>query len=444
MNLEPLKGQTLIFLGKSAMFSDTEIRNFLVTHGIEFARSYNGERYVVEHRLLNPLEEEFSNQAYEAGATFYKMEAFEKTMSASLEPHLVLMALKLNQDGERIYRMLGNEYIDDALFIKVLNLYRWEEESFGDGVRDRDVLTFTLKRFLKLKPNETDLYFSPLSLHKLAKESQNQELLLALINFPNVSFLQKDKSKITLKEAIAQSPHIDRKITKKLLSFQDPAIEFFIAANAAVELDFLKALLGKSKAINQALASNTAIDDELFGKLLEEYTILAKYQPITKERYRLIKELDNASIILATNPKLDQEIVAILLDLEDETVYSNLLQNPLLDAKEIAMLFELNRSSLYPTIAKNPKTPLEIIQKLFGLNDNKINMALALNPSTPQEILEALFAQNSFEIHQSLATNPSAPLEILNILKIDTRLRNELTRNQTFTDSIIKSQGLYW
>ncbi|MEA2028490.1 MAG: hypothetical protein U9N49_05895, partial [Campylobacterota bacterium] len=106
-------------------------------------------------------------------------------------------------------------------------------------------------------------------------------------------------------------------------------------------------------------------------------------------------------------------------------------------------LFYKDDKSLYPYIAQNPKTPIEIIEALYEHNIDEVNIALASNPSTPTLILEALY-KDDFELHKALASNPSTPLEILNILKIDTRLRNELTHNKTFTDSIVKSQGLYW
>jgi len=443
MNLEQLKNQTLLFLGKSMIFSDSEITNFLKGYDIAFSRSYEGQEHIVEHRKINPVEEDISNMGYEAKANFYKMEEFEKLMSASLDINSVLMAIKLSNDNERIERMLANEYISDELYIKLLNLYEWEEEEFGDSTSDRDVLTHTLKRFLDLNFNETDLYFSPLSLLKLAKEAQNQELLLALVHFPNVSFLQKNKTKITLKEALAQSPYIDRKVTKKLLSYKDASIEFFIASNEVVELDILKALHSKSKEVNQALASNESIDDELFFQLLDEYEILLKYQPITIERQNRVRTINEANQILSSNRNIDRAVIEELLRQEDEEINQNLLLNPKLDHRVIEQLFAKNNPTLYPNIAQNPKTPIEIIEALYEQDNYAVNIALAGNPSTPIIILEALY-QDDFELHKALARNPSTPLEILNILKIDTRLRNELTHNKTFTDSIVKSQGLYW
>jgi len=443
MNLEELKNKTLLFLGKSMIFSDTEISNFLATHDIGFSRSYEGQQHVIEHRMINPVEEDISNMAYEAKANFYKMEEFERAMSEMLDINSVLMAIKLSNDNERIKRMLANEYINDALYIKLLNLYEWEEESFGDSTSDRDVLTHTLKRFLDLNFNETDLYFSPLSLLKLAKESHNGELLLALVNFPKVSFLQKNKSKLTLREALAQSRYIDRKVTKKLLSFKDASIEFFIASNEVVELDILKALFDKSKEVNQALASNESIDDALFFQLLGEYAILLKYQPINMERYAKVQEIQGANLILSTNHNIDRAVIEELVNQKDEAINQNLLLNPNLDSTVIERLFAIENPILYPNIAQNPNTPIEIIEALYEHDISEVNIALAGNPSTPTLILEALY-KDDFELHKALASNPSTPLEILNILKIDTRLRNELTHNKTFTDSIVKSQGLYW
>jgi len=67
---------------------------------------------------------------------------------------------------------------------------------------------------------------------------------------------------------------------------------------------------------------------------------------------------------------------------------------------------------------------------------------MASNPSTPVVILRELFDPNIYEINEKLVANPSLPIELLNILKIDTRLRNALTSNKTFTDSITKRLGL--
>ncbi|KIM06292.1 MAG: hypothetical protein KU38_13160 [Sulfurovum sp. FS08-3] len=443
MKIEQFTNQTLLFLGKSELFGDKEIINFLTPKGIGFGRSYEGQKHIVAHRTINPLEEDISHRAYEMGATFYTMEAFEKAMSDNLDSNALLMSIKLSHDNQRLRRMLLNEHLSDELYLKLLNLYGWEEESFGDSSNDRDVLMATLKRFLDLNFNETDLYFSPLSLLKLAKESDNAELLLAMIDFPSVSFLQKNKTRITLQEALAQSPHINRKITKKLLSLRDDAIAFFIASNEAVELDILKTLYGKSKSINQALASNRAIDDALFEKLLDEYAILLQYQPISMKRYAMAQTLPHAHAIIATNHALDDEVIEELFANAQATLMPVLLLNPRLNQSFIERLYRTNNPDLYPSIARHPNTPIETLQALYERDIYAVTLALAANPSTPIEILQALYRED-FELHKALASNPSTPLEILNILKIDTRLRNELTHNKTFTDSIIKSQGLYW
>jgi len=52
--------------------------------------------------------------------------------------------------------------------------------------------------------------------------------------------------------------------------------------------------------------------------------------------------------------------------------------------------------------------------------------------STPEAILRELFERDEFEIQKSMASNASVPLDILDILKVDTRLQNELSKNEIF------------
>jgi len=65
-------------------------------------------------------------------------------------------------------------------------------------------------------------------------------------------------------------------------------------------------------------------------------------------------------------------------------------------------------------------------------DESAIRIALAHNERTPEHILRALFARDEFEIQKSMASNASVPLELLDILKVDTRLQNELAENEIF------------
>ena len=75
-------------------------------------------------------------------------------------------------------------------------------------------------------------------------------------------------------------------------------------------------------------------------------------------------------------------------------------------------------------------TPIVLLEKFYKeYEDNDIRRALAHNPSTPGPLLRALFALDDLEIQRSMASNASIPLDILDILKVDTRLQNELAEN---------------
>ena len=446
--LNELKDKKVLLLGRSTLFSDIEIINFLSNYNIDSSRDFSQELdVIIESRSINPIEDNISNDAYDRGIKIYKLHKLEEEMSRLLDENSTLMAIKLGSDMDRLDRLLSNEYISDNLFIKLLNIYEWEESEFGDSSRDRDIFIHTLTRFLHIKTNERDLLYSPLSLLKLIKESDNPELLLALISFPKVPFLQKNRSKLTIKEAIAQSPYIDKKITKKLLSFKDNHIDFFLASNPNISLDILNFLYDKNiDDINRALASNISIDNKLFIKLLEkEPDILLQYQPINLDRYNLAfgeAKAITSDKILSINKLLEPKVIEILVSKDIEDVDNNILLNYNISQEIIEKIYNKQNPSLYKNIALNPSTPIDILEKLYKINSYDINIRLSYNTSTPHQILEKLFELDDFEISKGLASNESLDIELLNILKIDTRLRNELTSNQKFVDSISRNLGL--
>ena len=94
------------------------------------------------------------------------------------------MAIKLGNDQERLLRLLGNEHLTDELFVRLLKLYRFDEEEEYNR-QDRDVIMNTLRRYIDIKPNEEDLLYTYLTLRRLATEATDPNLLAALLGFPN-------------------------------------------------------------------------------------------------------------------------------------------------------------------------------------------------------------------------------------------------------------------
>jgi len=452
--LEENPGKRLLFLGRESLFTHQEAERFLKSYdmGLTTDPEEEGIVGVVEHHRLNPVEEDISYRFYDAKIPLYKLEEFERLMSEEIKEDELLMVLKLGDDQNRLLRLIDNAHISDALFLRLLEMYHWSEEAEEDSNEDRGVVMATLRRFLNYKSNEEDLLYSALTLKRLAVETEDPRLLHALLGFPNYRFMQKGKQWITLREVVATSPHINEETIQKLLRFRDEKVLFFLAANRSVPLKTLKMLAKKDiEAINEALASNISIDDTLFTTLLAKggstRDILLHYQPIDRRRYGMIeKEALTPEVLslLGSNRVLAPDLMADLAGSDQETLLQSLASNSAVPAELLEALYQRKDIDLTLPLAENRMTPVPLLESIYQKSGTmpEIQQALAGNTSTPEVILRALFDLDRYEINEYLAANESVPLELLNILKIDTRLRNALTGNKRFTDSITRDLGL--
>ncbi|SFV64306.1 Leucine rich repeat variant [hydrothermal vent metagenome] len=450
--LEASANKKFLFLGRESLFTQEEIVRFLKKYHITLTRYLEEDVVgVVEHHALNPVEEDISCEAYDKGLPLFKLFVFEKLLSESIHDDELLMGVKLSNDQERIFRLLGNEHISNVLFVKLLEMYQWYEEE-EDNRQDRDVIIYTLRRYIEVKPNEEDLLYSPLTLKRLSSEATDPRLLEVLIKFPNITFLQKGKQKITLRESIASNPHIDEAVIGRLMQLRDAGVDSYLAANTVTPLNILQRYAQRDEEqINYSLASNHHIDEVLFSTLLNKsdtvIQMLLWYQPITMQRYRQLQEVVNNKKLFASlgeNITIDVDVLEKLVETSHEELLMNLAKNESLEGKFLEYIFNRAIPKTYPHLAINPSTPLAVLEKLYRNYHQQIDIltGLSYNPSTPVEILKALYQRDVFEITKGIASNASVPLEILNILKIDTRLRNELTVNKTFVASITQKLGL--
>lgn len=437
--LEEQRGGKILLLGREGLFSPQEIARFLKKYDITTTQYLEeGVVATIENSLLNPVEEAISNDAYDAKIPSYGLEMFEKLLSESMDEDALLMGIKLSNDQERIFRLLGNGHITESLFVKLLMLYSWHDEE--DDRHDRDVIMYTLKRYIDIKPNEADLLYSYLTLRRLATEAVNPQLLLALVGFPNFSFLIRGKEKVTLRETIARNTHLDEVLLVKLISLRDEKVDIALAGNRSVDITRLQKLFEKKKiAIFNALATNHAIDDGLFEALLHEdektIQLLLLSQPIGLERLGLILKASLPEEIVATlgaNAFLSAEVIERVIQTTNEGLLSHLASNPTLEAKPLEYIWKQANEVLFPHLALNPSLPVAIIEALYALDRRPIHIALAHNKHTPQHILRGLFDRDIFEINEGLASNGSVPLELLDVLKVDTRLQHALAQNEVF------------
>ena len=99
------------------MFTHKEVKRFLKKFKVTITTEYSNDVIaVVEHAKLNPVEDDISNMAYEQGKVLYRLSELEKILSGSINDDELLMAIKLTNDQERVFRLLGNENISDRSF----------------------------------------------------------------------------------------------------------------------------------------------------------------------------------------------------------------------------------------------------------------------------------------------------------------------------------------
>jgi len=436
--LESSQDKKFLFLGREGLFTEDEIARFLKKHHITMMK-YLEEDVVatIEPLNLNPVEEDISNDAYDRKIPSFSLDEFEKLLSEGINDDELLMAIKLTNDQERVFRLLGNENISEELFVKLLMMYQWNDDE-EDNRNDRDTIMYTLKRYIDIKPNEADLHYSYLTLRRLATEATNPKLLLALIGFPKFEFLIRGKEKVTLRETIARNEYLDKEVITKLVSLREKKVDVALACNTVVELSFLQTLLAKEdEKINEALATNQNIDDEIFKTLLikedKVVQLLLLSQQINTERLGFVDAQaleDDLFATIGANEHLDAEVIDALITRENETLLCNLAQNRTLSAKQLEAIYAKGLRSTVACLAVNPVTPVPLLEQFYNEHaDDDIFRALAHNPSTPESLLRALFALDDLEIQRYMASNASIPLDILDILKVDTRLQNELAGN---------------
>ena len=435
-------GKKFLFLGREGIYTKDEIARFLKKYNITMTQNNEeGVVGIVEHHQLNPVEEDISDAAYEKKIPLYKLSGFEKFFSKNLNSDELLMGIKLGNDQDRIFRLLGSADIEEELFLKLLEMYEWDEDE-EDNTKDRDVVMSTLRRYIKIKPNEEDLLYSYLTLRRLATEATNPKVLHALLSYPNYSFLVRGKAKTTLRETVAKNLYIDKDVITKLVRLRDEKVDVAMVGNPALSLDLLQKLAAKERMdINEAMATNPNIDDMLFEKLLskEEKTVqlLLLSQTIDSKRLELIDTFALSKDIFATlgaNEQLSEDVINTLIQREELSMLKNLCSNETLSSGQIEQLYNKGIAETYTALARNVKTAVMILETLYENYHEQIDMlvSLAYNKCTPEGILRALYEKDLFKINQALATNAALPMELLDILKVDTRLQNELAQNEIF------------
>ena len=437
--------KNILFLGKLINLTPKEIESFLEKEGLNFCQSYEEDKdyaFVVLSSLINPYEEEISYEVYNRGIKDIKLEQFEAYYISKIKPNSLLMSIKLKNDKDRILRLLNLNCIDDSLYLKLLNLYKWEEGSVFDSNSNRDVTISFIKRFLPTRANvnHNEIVHSPASLLEIALICQNRDVLKSMLKFPKYELRSRGKEDWKpkeLKEFIATNESIDNEIIEVLLNLNNSRIDTLLALNCALNQKHLETIYNRTSHQGKInLTKNSNLTDELFKKLLDSEVKkeLLNNQIITKNRLALIKEDD--LIYLSNNSNISEIIDEILFKNRD--LDFALGQNIALNSNKLQMLYKKYGNNIAINLSKNPNTPKELLKEFFKLDSWDIKLNLATNPSTPIEILDTLCQMNNRELNLHLATNESVRDEYLEFFKVDNELLRALSKNKKFLKNMEK------
>ncbi len=434
----------ILFLGRYTSLNKEEVILFLEKFAIRYTDTLDDDVVmVVEGTILSPLEEEMATLAYQKKIPIYNTDQFDKLYATQLNSDSILMSLKLSNNQDRLARLLHNQHLTDALFIKLFAMYDWRGEGMFDSSENMKMSTLFAKRFFSKSRFDAATYHSPISIFEVALLTQNPDLLEVMFSLPKIKVKQSRsgiKRPTTTREAIAINPYTNDKTLTKLLRQDDPEIDYFLALNPASSHQIQEQLFNRgSQQTKEALAQNENLAPELFARLIN-YPILWECQKIDSQRLQLLQAPYPPKI--ATNENLCEDVIDTLMNSKDLNILQNLAKNATLSTIQLQKLYDLQNPALYPFLCANPNTPHEILQILFEKDDHQIQIYLARNTKAPLTLLQQLFEKDDFEINCSLAHNEALPISWLQQLQIDSRLLTYLKENKIFTQNILHNLGI--
>ena len=413
MNLETLHNETLLLLGKPRAFSEAEFAAQLEAHSIGVSKELQEDtKHILEGRMMTPYEQNLSDELYETGKyQFISIDEFEKALAAQIDDDVLLMSLKLSNDTERLKSFLQNSCVSDALFFKLLKMYKWQGEDFFENDDNRDVSAALIGRFYENIERNHNVQYATTGLIHLVSQTTNAQLLEAISALEALKFHPK------LAALLAQHPQTPTKVLKRFLQSQDKELLEALSKNSLLEKEIALELLEKENTLAQNIAQTIQLDAELFEALLPHAAALACNESLDAVMQERLFALQTAEVLeaLAQNSKLSKALQEKLMALQNEELTQLLLSNPALEEPLLEAAY----------------------------TDEKNHLALAKNPAAPQEILRKLYESGEEQILDALSRNKATPVDILYQLQLDRRFERAVKTNEAFGKAI-QSQNIGW
>ncbi len=445
----------VLFLGRVPNFTEAEIKTFLEEQGMQYANRYKGQEValVVLSSMLTPLEEQTSYDLYDIGVPDISLSKFEEYFTEHIKPNSLIMSIKLSNDQDRLKRLLKNEAFSDEVYLKLFKLYNWGDNGIHENNDNRDITISFVKRFYKPDGfRDPAMVYAPTTVMNIAQESRDSTLLNAMLSMPNheIKISQRgEKRPKNIREQIAFNEYISQESIKRLLSFNNIDINYFLASNSLLTPTQQEQIFNKSNNnIKMMLAHNINLSDNLFKKLLDKKGDIAKtllsFQKIDKSRLEIVlsKELDfNILSYIGDNLNI-KDIIEPLLDLKIKELDFRLASNISIEEKYLKLLYSRYKNKIAIELSKNLNLPKEIIEEFYKSKNIEIIKALAINTSTPTKILDKMCELNNKELNTLLASNPSVSLKYLREFQLDSTLIMILAKNKSYGETVLNRLGI--
>jgi len=420
MKLEDFTNKKIKFYGKTRGLSQEEFQMQLKNHAISLSESAEDTDFLIEGKMLNPLEQNELDVLYEREKRYtLRSEILEKLLCENIEDKKLLMSLKLSNNQGRIYEFLTNELISDTLFLKLIKLYEWGGECFFESDANRDVTAALIVRFYENIERNHNVQFANMGLLHLLSQSDNGELIEVVASLSPLKNALKDgcdNSTMKILELIALHPDTPKSVMQMFVRSEQPNLHKLLSQNSALPSELIDSL----EPYKAVIAEHITLDKELFDAFVKEYP-----QALAKNS-SLDADMEDS---LAAHYRHDKKIIVTLAR------YAK-------SATLLETLFQYEKDeSVQQALANNPKSFTYMLKAYY--EDAKYHEALAKNPSTPKEILEAFAHSGNENILMALAKNSATPVDTLYQLQLDRRFERAVKENEAF-GKFIQSNNIGW
>ncbi|WP_300367976.1 hypothetical protein [Hydrogenimonas sp.] len=450
-----LHGKKVLFLGKTKTMSDEDIALFLDQTDAKKARDENDEpiALIVLGRLINPLEEAYSDRKYKEGVPVVDLRELESYYAGHIDPEALLGSLALFPNRERIINLLHNSAIGDDLFCEILRIYDWQGMGPFENDENRDVAGTLVARFYPEIEKNHNIQYSPVGPFLVAAQSGDEKLLEAMAEIPDYEITQRSSDPWmprTLHESLLINPHLPAHLLDDFLARSDRRLAGFVAAHPNLPKSKQMGLVQRGEWwILEGAARNPNLSPALHEMLVQSENAAVRrtfltFQTLDEKTIRSVLERGDEEELkaLGSNERLDEATALWLGEEGNGTVQAALAANENLTPALYEMLERTKKQEVLRALAGNGVVAPEILERLIRVRDKAVYEALAANPAMPESHLRNFAKIKDRDIQKALASNPSTPIEILLGYQTDGELNQILKRNEAFGEYIKRNMGM--